>query len=332
MRGNHFGKMLSMTSFGESHGPAVGVVLDGVPSGLKFSHDDLWQCLKKRAPGHIKGTSPRKEDDCPEVLSGIFEDQTTGTPICVIVRNTNQKSQDYEHLKENPRIGHGDQTYLDKYGVRDHRGGGRSSGRETIARVIGGYFASLVIPQVKVTGFSQKIGPFVFEGLPQSLDEGFGAYGFPIPEEEKKIEQYLLALQKQGDSVGGRISLVVDQLPSGLGEPAFDKLKADLAKAIMSVGAVTSFSYGLGERFAELNGKDAILERQNFGGIEGGISNGERMIMTVTIKPTSTVGKSALSGRHDPCIVPRVIPVLEAMVIFTLADHYLRQQAYSTRR
>jgi chorismate synthase len=328
MRGNSFGKMISITSFGESHGPGIGVVVDGVPPGLDFSLDSLAAELKRRAPGQVAGTTARKEADLPEVLSGVFEGKTLGTPIAVLIRNTNQRSGDYEKLKSDYRPGHADETTMKKYGVRDHRGGGRSSGRETIARVIGGYFASLVIPSIEVKGFMMKMGPFETEEIPKDLNEDFSPYYFPIKGKDKEIRDCLLNLKKEGESRGGKVTIVARGVPAGLGEPAFDKLKADLAKSLLSIGAVVSFSFGLGEKMADLEGSVISQDRASFGGIEGGISNGEDITLHVTFKPTSTVGDKAKEGRHDPCIIPRAIPVVEAMVKLVLADHFLRQSAY----
>jgi chorismate synthase len=327
MRGNQFGKMISMSTFGESHGEAYGVIIDGVPSGLDFSLDDLQSQLDLRAPGKLAGTTTRKEEDKAEVLSGIFEGKTSGTPIAVLVRNTNQRSADYDKLKNQYRPGHADKTYIQKYGVRDHRGGGRSSGRETLCRVIGGYFAGLVIPQIKVKAYISKLAHFECHEIPKNPHQNFGPYHVPNidPEEVKK---YLLDLQKSHDSIGGQIVVVIDDCPSGLGEPCFDKLKADLAKALLSIGACFSFSFGLGEKMSELKGSEVSKNRENFGGMEGGISNGERITLLTTFKPTSTIGGNAKEGRHDPCILPRAVPVVEAMVRFVLADHYLRQCAY----
>ncbi len=327
MRGNSFGKMISITSFGESHGVGIGVVVDGVPPGLDFSLEDLAAELKRRAPGQVAGTTARKESDLPEVLSGVFENKTLGTPIAVLIRNTNQRSGDYDKLKDNYRPGHADETTMKKFGIRDHRGGGRSSGRETIARVIGGYFASLIIPKIKVKGFMTKMGPFEAE-VPANIDEDCSPYHFPIKGKEKEIRDYLLNLKKEGESRGGKATIIARGVPAGWGEPAFDKLKADLAKGLLSIGAVVSFSFGLGEKMADLDGSVVSEKRENFGGIEGGISNGDDITLNVTFKPTSTVGDKAKEGRHDPCIIPRAIPVVEAMVKLVLADHYLRQNAY----
>jgi len=329
MRGNHFGKMFSLTTFGESHGVAIGVVIDGVPAGLNFSMENLQKELDRRAPGKIPGTTSRKEPDSPEVLSGVFEGKTLGTPIAVIVKNQNQRSQDYDKLKDSYRPGHADKTTNMKYGFRDHRGGGRSSGRETLSRVIAGYFASLIIPKVEIRAFISKLGPFSLEeAFPEKLPEDLGEYSYPEKEKWSEIKQFLLKLKKEGESVGGRVSVVIDGCPQALGEPAFDKLKADFAKALMSIGAVTSFSFGLGERMADLPGSEVSSSSSNFGGIEGGISNGERITLQVTFKPTSTIGDKAKEGRHDPCILPRAVPVVEAMTRIVLADHYLRQRAY----
>ena len=328
MRGNSFGKMFSLTSFGESHGEAMGVVIDGVPSKLKFNLDDLQAHLDRRAPGKIAGTTTRVEADKAEVLSGIFEGQTLGTPIAVIIRNTNQKSSDYDKLKTVERPGHADKTVEMKYGIRDHRGGGRASGRETVSRVIAGYFAELIIPKIVVKAYISRLGPFEFKTIPADLTLDFSPYSFPDVSKNNEIEKYLLELQQKGESVGGQVRIIVDHCPVGLGEPAFDKLKADFAKALLSIGAVVSFSYGLGEEMALMSGSEVSTEQSAFGGMEGGISNGERMLMTITFKPTSTIGEKAQSGRHDPCIIPRAIPVVEAMIRIVLADHYLRQNAY----
>lgn len=330
MRGNSFGKLLSITSFGESHGESIGVIVDGVPSNLAFSLEDLQEELNRRAPGQSKGTTPRKEADIALVQSGIFENKTLGTPICIIIKNTNQRSEDYKKLENEYRPGHADQTTMLKYGIRDHRGGGRSSGRETIARVIGGYFSKLILPkEVLVRGFVSKIENFIYNDIPQDLSKPFSPYGFPIESENINLEKFLIDLKKEGDSVGGEIKLIVRNCPVGLGEPAFDKLKADLAKAVMSIGAVVGFSFGIGSEFSKIRGKELDKYENAFGGIEGGISNGKDIILTVTFKPTSTVGEKAKEGRHDPCIIPRAIPVVEAMVSLVLADHYLRQKAYS---
>lgn len=328
MRGNHFGKMFSFMSFGESHGPAMGVVIDGLPAGLTIDLHQLQNELDKRRPGRVAGTTNRNEEDRAIVLSGIFEGKSLGSPIAVTIQNTNQKSSDYDQLKTEVRAGHADQTTLDKFGVRDHRGGGRASGRETVARVIAGYFAGLIIPQIKIKAFSSHLGSFVFNGIPENVHVDFGDYHFPDTTKTEAIKKYLEELKSNGESIGGAVTVVIDNCPVGLGEPAFDKLKADLAKALMSIGAVVGFSFGSGMEFLSLKGSEVSADKRHFGGMEGGISNGERIVLTVYFKPTSTVGEKAKAGRHDPCIIPRAIPVVEAMTKVVLADHFLRQRAY----
>lgn len=329
MRGSFTGKMIGVMTFGESHGAGLGVVIDGIPSNLLISLEDLNKELQRRAPGKTLGTTSRKEADVPEILSGVFEGKTLGTPIAVLIRNQDQKSEDYDTLKDVHRPGHGDLTTELKYGIRDHRGGGRSSGRETVARVVAGYFSSLIIKSTKVTAYNTQIGQFkLSDKLVKNLNQDFGPYGYPDSIQWKNIEDYLLKLKSEGDSVGGKVLVVIDGCPVGLGEPVFDKLKADLAKALLSIGACTGFTYGLGDDFAELKGSAVSKSRDSFTGLEGGISNGERIILELTFRPPSTVGEKAKAGRHDPCILPRVLPVVEAMVKMVIADHYLRQVAY----
>lgn len=328
MRGNTFGKMFSLTTFGESHGEALGVVIDGMPSGVSIDLNALKRELEKRSPGKIAGTTSRVEADEPIILSGIFEGKTLGTPIAVMVKNTNQKSADYDSLKNAYRPGHADKTYELKYGIRDHRGGGRSSGRETVSRVIAGYFASLILDKVIVKAYVSKLGPFEYSNILSNLTLDISPYSFPDTARNEEIKNYLENLKQTGESVGGIVTIVVDHCPVGLGEPAFDKLKADFAKALLSIGAVVGFSYGAGFEMAEMLGSEVSKNPEYFGGIEGGISNGDRMIMKIAFKPTSTIGEKAQAGRHDPCIIPRAIPVVESMVKIVLADHLLRQKAY----
>ena len=328
MRGNSLGKLLTMTTFGESHGPAMGLILDGVPANLTFSQSDLEAELKRRAPGQIAGTTKRIENDIPEVLSGIYEGKTLGTPICVVVKNQNQKSSDYDSLKQEFRPGHADETTLMKYGIRDHRGGGRASGRETVSRVIAGYFAGLILPQMKVRAYNTQIGKFQSTLTLSDMKLDLGPYHYIESAKNAEIEAYLLDLQQKGESVGGTTCFEIFGCPKGLGEPVFNKLKADLAHAMMSIGACTSFEYGLGKEFADMTGSEATTKVENFGGMAGGISNGEKIFGKLTFRAPSTVGEKAKHGRHDPCLLPRVIPVVEAMAKFVIADHYLRQLAY----
>lgn len=245
----------------------------------------------------------------------------------MVVKNENQRPADYAALKDVFRPGHADATTLLKFGVRDHRGGGRSSGRETLSRVIGGYFAGLILPQLQVQACITKLGPFEAP-VPKEHLASLGDYCFAVPSREKEIESFLLQLKELGDSVGGVVSLRAENIPPGLGEPCFDKLKADLGKALLSIGAVVSFSYGAGDAFAKMSGQESSQNRSHFAGIEGGISNGDPIQLQVVFRPTSTVGERAKQGRHDPCIMPRACVVLEAMVKFVIADHYLRQRAY----
>jgi len=225
------------------------------------------------------------------------------------------------------RRGHADKTTILKYGIRDHRGGGRSSGRETLARVIAGYFASLVIPQTQVSAWTKRIGPFEWNGDGEIPSE-VGPYGWPDASKFEEIGRFLQGLKEKGDSIGGVVAVDVKNCPVGLGEPAFDKLKADLAKALMSIGGAVGFTYGLGQNFANLQGSEIVKDSANFSGIEGGISNGEKIHLEVVFRAPSTFGELAKQGRHDPCIIPRVLVVAQAMTTFVLADHFLRQRAY----
>ena len=326
MRGNTFGKMYSITTFGESHGEALGVVIDGMPSNIDINTDELQSWLDKRRPGRLKVSTSRDEKDRVEILSGIFQGKTLGTPITVIVKNKNQKSADYEKLKDSYRPGHADQTTQSKFGIRDYRGGGRSSGRETLARVIGGYFASLILKDIKVKSFITKMAHF--ENNNYSFDQELKDIGFSDPKQEAKIEGFLLKCKKQGESCGGIIELWVKNMPKDLGEPVFDKLKADLAKSTLSIGSCVGFTIGAGQSFSSLLGSEVSANTDNFGGVEGGISNGDDLKFQTYFKAPSTIGENAKEGRHDPCILPRVRIVLESMVYITLADHFLRQQAY----
>lgn len=328
MRGNQFGKMFSLTSFGESHGTALGVVIDGMPSGITISINDLQKELQRRAPGQDTWTTARKEDDICEILSGVFDNITLGTPICVIVKNTNQRSNDYDKIKDDFRPGHADRTTMLKYGIRDHRGGGRASGRETLARVIAGYFASLIISNVQVRAGISQIAHFIADENDDFFNTKFGKTHFMDIKQEQELIDYLIDCKKNGESAGGKVTLGIKNCPAGLGEPVFDKLKADLSKAMLSIGSCVGFSYGRGVDFASLKGSEISKDTKNFGGIEGGISNGEDIFITLYFKATSTVGDKAKEGRHDPCILPRVVPVVEAMAKIVIADHYLRQKAY----
>ncbi len=335
MRGNSFGRLLVLSSFGESHGPAIGAVIDGMPAGVPLDERHIAAALARRRPGQSSITSARNESDVPELLSGVFHGQTLGTPIAVIVRNTDARSADYDEQLE--RIGHADAVWMEKYGVRDYRGGGRSSGRETIARVIGGAIAERLLPSsASITACTLRIGD-IEARLPQRLDrdtvDSF-VTRCPDPDADARIVALLEHLRNAGNSAGGVVELRIDGMPAGLGEPVFHKLKATLTAAIMSIGAVSGVM--LGDAFAEatLPGSrfhsaipDAPLAAAlRSHGIQGGLSNGQRMLLRVAIKPTSSIGETARQGRHDPCIVPRVIPVIEAMAALVLADALLAQR------
>ncbi len=326
MRGNQFGKFFSITTFGESHGEALGVVIDGMPAGALVDIEQLKKELKRRAPGQHAVHTNRKEDDLPEILSGVFEGKTLGTPITVIVRNTNQKSADYDKLKNEYRPGHADQTTMDKFGIRDHRGGGRASGRETVSRVIAGYFAKLIIPKISFYGYISQVAHLKLATHPKNHQVSRGEINIPDSKMEAEVIAFLKECKEKGESAGGLVTLSIQGVPKGLGEPVFDKLKADLAKAMMSLPACVGVSLGAGFEFANLLGSQVSSNSKNFGGMEGGISNGEEIVMTLAFKAPSTIGEKAKEGRHDPCILPRVIPVVEAMAAIVIADHALRQE------
>jgi chorismate synthase len=329
MASNTFGTLLRLTTFGESHGPALGAVIDGCPPSIPLTEEDFLPELRRRRPGQSAVTTSRSEEDRPVILSGVFEGKTTGMPIAVIVENKAQRSQDYAKLKALFRPGHADEALQVKYGIRDYRGGGRSSGRETVARVIGGVIARKILPKnVEIIGHTVNIGgietasfdPKIIEKNPVRCADASAA---------KKMEKLVLSLKAKGDSIGGIISVVIRNVPASLGDPVFGKLKARFADAVMSIGAVTGFSYGAGFDVASLKGSEYVSSPEYFGGILGGISTGEDIVLSVGVKPPSSVGNIAKEGRHDPCIVPRVIPVVEAMVALVLADCYLLQKANS---
>ncbi len=323
MASNSFGSLFRITTFGESHGPALGVVMDGCPAGILLAEEDFLSELARRRPGQSQVTTARNESDTPRILSGVFEGKTTGMPICVVVFNEDQRSEDYESLRKTIRPGHADETYAGKYGHRDHRGGGRASGRETVTRVIAGVVARKILPvNVRVLAHTKKIGPLeAKEFQPETIEQN--SVRCADPAVAKGMEEFILGLKAEHDSIGGLVEVFVQNTPKHLGEPVFQKLKAQLAQAILSIGAVTGFAYGAGFETATMRGLEYVDDRANFGGILGGISTGEDLRLTVSVKPSSSVGDVARKGRHDPCIVPRVIPVLEAMVAIVLADAWL---------
>ncbi len=330
MPGNSFGHMFRCTTFGESHGEALGVVIDGMPGGLTVDMEALKSELRRRAPGQHAVHTGRKEEDLPEIVSGVFENKTLGTPITVLVRNTNQRSQDYDQLKDSYRPGHADKTTLDKFGIRDHRGGGRASGRETVSRVIAGYFAGLILPETSFYAYIEQVGNFKLSNAPADHSFDRGEINIPDKKMSDEVVTFLKRCKDTGESAGGTVTLSIKAAPASLGEPVFDKLKADFAKAMISLPACVGFSIGEGWNFAHKPGSEISKDRKNFGGMEGGISNGDDILLKMVFKAPSTVGEKALNGRHDPCILPRVVPVVEAMAKIVMADHYLRQAAYST--
>lgn len=349
---NSIGKLFTFTSFGESHGKGIGGVVDGCPAGIELDETFIQQELDRRKPGQSKIATPRKEDDKVEFLSGIFEGQTTGTPIAFIIWNQNQHSKDYDHLKEVYRPSHADYTYQQKYGIRDYRGGGRSSARETASRVVAGAIAKLVLKKigVEITAYTSQVGHIAMTQQPESVDLSLiesNIVRCPQPEIAEKMIDYITSLKKEGDSIGGIISCVIKGAPVGWGEPVFDKLHARLASAMLSINASHGFDYGRGfegvsKKGSEMNdsfvvsGDKVSTKTNNSGGIQGGISNGEDIFFRVLFKPVATISKkqdtvdTALNeielqarGRHDPCVLPRAVPIVEAMAAMTLLDLHL---------
>ena len=353
MAGNTFGTRFRITTFGESHGPAIGVVIDGVRPGVPIDTKFIQKELDRRRPGQSKVTTARKESDEVEMLSGVFEGKTTGTPVCMVIWNRDQRPKSYEKIRDMFRPGHAGYTYLAKYGVSDFRGGGRSSGRETAARVAAGAVAKSLLAKhgIRIYAYTKAVGGIKAETVDTNEIEK-NPLRCPDPVAAKRMERKILKVRKEGDSIGGIVEVVVKNPTLGLGEPVFDKLEADLAKALMSIGAIKGFEVGNGFGAAKLRGSqnnDAmyfdkksklVRTRTNrAGGIVGGISNGEDIVLRIAVKPPSSIemqqetvtlsGKStriSVKGRHDPCICPRVVPVAESMVALTLLDHLLRQQ------
>lgn len=331
---NQFGSRFTMSSFGESHGTALGVLIDGCPAGVNFDPAVLTREMERRRPGHHGSgqiVSGRQETDVPEVLSGVFDGKTLGTPIAIIVRNQDARSQDYSKIQNSPRAGHADDVWKNKFGHSDHRGGGRSSGRETVSRVMAGAVAKMMMAQVsaktKVIGYASQIGPIALpaEDRKNVAHVDVDSYQARFPsKDDQKVADLLKKARENGDSYGGIAEILIQAPPSHMGQPVFHKLKSDLAMAFMSVGAANGFELGLGFDSAEVQGTHFHQGSQDvYGGIRGGISTGEDILLRVSFKPTSSILDVAKKGRHDPCIVTRAIPVLEAMTWLVLADHYL---------
>ncbi|MCX7978214.1 MAG: chorismate synthase [Bdellovibrionaceae bacterium] len=336
MSANLFGTRFCVMTFGESHGSALGAVVDGCPAGVRFDEELLRTNLRRRRPGQAL-TSPRQEADEVEVLSGVFEGRTLGTPVAMLVRNHDARSQDYDVLRMEPRAGHADRIWKDKFGVHDHRGGGRSSGRETVARVMAGSLAQMFVqqevPGVTVKAYVLQMGPLRLteeerKRAPSADIESFVAR-FPSADRSEQVRKLLSEAQECGESWGGFAELRLTGVPPGLGQPVFHKLKADLAAALLSVGATCGVEIGSDFEPAQA-GTSFHSSRQVYGGIQGGISTGEEILARVAFKPTSSILDVAKRGRHDPCIIPRAIPVLESMVWLVLADQLLWQRGDKT--
>ena len=349
MSGNTIGKLFTVTTFGESHGPALGCIVDGCPPGLELSEVDLQGDLDRRKPGTSRYTTQRREEDQVKILSGVFKGKTTGTPIGLLIENTDQRSKDYTNISEQFRPGHADYTYHMKYGFRDYRGGGRSSARETAMRVAAGGIAKKYLKErlgIEIRGYLSQLGPIKAEKLIWE-EVGNNPFFCPDPDKVPEMEAYMDALRKEGDSVGARINVVATGVPAGLGEPIFDRLDAELAYALMSINAVKGVEIGdgfgcvdaKGTRFRDEITPDGFLSN-HAGGVLGGISSGQDIIASIALKPTSSLhlpghsvnvrGESVevvTKGRHDPCVGIRATPIAEAMMAIVLLDHYLRHRA-----
>jgi len=350
MAGNSFGNIFKLTTFGESHGEAIGGIIDGCPAGLSINFESIALEMQRRKPGQSPIVTQRKEDDEVVFLSGIFEGKTTGTPIGFTIKNTNQKSNDYSHNKTIYRPSHADFTYDKKYGIRDYRGGGRSSARETACRVVAGAIAKQLLPTIKINAFVSSVGEIFLDKPYQSLDFSkteTTAVRCPDLATAKKMESLIKKIRKEGDTVGGTITCVLQNVPIGLGEPVFDKLHAELGKAMLSINAVKGFEFGSGFCGAKMRGsehndifqEDGTTKTNLSGGIQGGISNGMDIYFRVAFKPVATImqkqdtidtkgNKAEIQGkgRHDPCVVPRAVPIVEAMAALVLVDYYLLQK------
>ncbi len=358
MPANTFGEIFRITTYGESHGPAIGVVIDGCPSGLVIDETFIQQEMDRRKPGQSKIVTQRKEEDTFEILSGVFEGKTTGTPISILIRNKDQKSKDYSHIADKYRPSHADFVYDKKYGNRDYRGGGRSSARETAARVAAGAIAKLYLRELDIQCFAyvSKVGSLTLDKDYTELDLNqieSNIVRCPDKGMADQMIELIKDIRKEGDTIGGLVTGVIKGLPVGLGEPVFDKLHADLAKAMMGINAVKGFEYGSGFAGTDLKGSehndlfigegDNIVTKTNkSGGIQGGISNGMDVYFNIAFKPVATIMKDQQSvdrvgneatvtgkGRHDPCVLPRAVPIVEAMSALVIVDHYLRNKKYT---
>ncbi len=352
---NSYGTLFRITTFGESHGPAIGVVVDGCPAGLEINEAFIQQELSRRRPGQSKITTQRKEEDSFKILSGVFEGKSTGTPIALLIENQDQRSKDYSHVENVFRPSHADYTYEAKYGFRDHRGGGRSSARETAARVAAGAIAKLLLQEqgINIQAFVSRVGDIVtphYTSLDLSKTED-NIVRCPDGEVAQKMISLIDAVRLERDTIGGVVTCVIKNSPVGLGEPVFDKLHAELGKAMLSINAVKGFEYGSGFEGVTLRGSQhndifytedgKVRTKTNFsGGVQGGISNGEEIYFNVAFKPVATIMQDqdtvdkdnnpavvSGKGRHDPCVVPRAVPIVEAMAALVMADFLLRAKS-----
>lgn len=352
MAGNTFGKLFTVTTFGESHGEALGCIIDGCPPGLDLSEEDIQLDLDRRKPGQSRYTTQRREDDQVKILSGVFEGKTTGTPIGMIIHNTDQRSKDYSKIKDAFRPAHADYTYMQKYGIRDYRGGGRSSARETAMRVAAGAVAKKVLKEtwgIEIRGYLSQLGPIAIETVDWN-EVGNNPFFCPDASKVPAMEEYMQALHKEGNSIGAKITVVASNMVPGLGEPVFDRLDADIAHALMSINAVKGVEIGAGFASVIQKGtehRDEITPQgflsNNAGGILGGISTGQDLMAHLALKPTSSLripGRSVdvngnpvevvTTGRHDPCVGIRATPIAEAMLALVLVDHALRHRGQNS--
>lgn len=347
MSGNTFGTLFKVSTFGESHGPAIGGVIDGCPAGIELDLEAIQKDLDRRKPGQSAIVTQRKEPDEVTFFSGLFEGKTTGTPIGFAIHNTNQKSKDYSHIQDAYRPSHADYVYDEKYGIRDYRGGGRSSARETASRVVAGAIAKQFLAPVTLNAYVSAVGSLSLDTHPSEVDVSFiekNPVRCPDPKMAEAMETYIKQIRKEGDTVGGVVSCIIKNVPVGLGEPAFDKLHAELAKAMLSINAVKGFEYGSGFAGTQMKGSehndlfntDGTTQTNRSGGIQGGISNGMDIYFNVAFKPVATIMQNQETinskgeavamqgkGRHDPCVVPRAVPIVEAMAALVLADFSL---------
>jgi chorismate synthase len=347
MAGNTYGTIFKLSTFGESHGKAIGGVIDGCPAGIELDLNAIQRDLDRRKPGQSAIVTQRKEPDEVEFFSGIFEGKTTGTPIGFAIHNTNQKSNDYSHIKDSYRPSHADYVYDEKYGIRDYRGGGRSSARETASRVVAGAIAKQFLAPIEINAYVSAVGHIRLNTDPSKIDLSLienNPVRCPDPAMAVEMEDYIKQIRKEGDTIGGVVSCIIKNVPIGLGEPVFDKLHAELGKAMLSINAVKGFEYGSGFEGTQMKGSahndlfnsDGTTKTNRSGGIQGGITNGMDIYFRVAFKPVATIMQNQETinssgetvamqgkGRHDPCVVPRAVPIVEAMAALVLADFQL---------